>query len=164
MNAHLHNPLGLFGHLHHAPAFDDRSRQGLLEVDVLSRLASIDHLERVPVVGGRHDDRIDVGLLEKFSVVDEAGRLCSGRLDGMVEVVLPYVAHSGDLLVRKFLRCPQQVVAAVPYADKAPPDAVIRAQHALVAQGRQRGGAFLGKSSARGCRGQSIDIPILVAH
>ena len=116
------------------------------------------------MVGCRDNDCVNVGPLEKFPVVAESGRLCSRCLDGLGEVVLPYVADGANVLVGEFLRRPQQVVAPVPHADKAKPHAIISAQDALIAQRGQRRGAFLGKGSARGCVMRRVSMPIHAAH
>ena len=57
------------GVAHRAP-FADGQREGLLAVNVLSRLASFDHGDGVPVVGRAYFDGVDILATEDFVVID----------------------------------------------------------------------------------------------
>src|ERR1035438_10381511 len=86
----------------HVPALLDRERQGLLGIDVLAGLRGGDVDKRVPVVGGRVDDGVDVRPLEHPSEI----RVLRGRLAadgefprGLGRVARVDVADGDDLAV-----------------------------------------------------------------
>ena len=69
LHAVLHDPLVLAGGLHQLPALEDVVRAGLLDVDILARLARPDGRKRVPVVRRGNADRIDFVIVERAAQV-----------------------------------------------------------------------------------------------
>src|SRR5262249_60237577 len=67
LRADLHHALGLPGDFHHAPALVDVIAGRLLDVDVLAGLAGPDRRERMPVIGRRNGDRVDVLVGEQLT-------------------------------------------------------------------------------------------------
>jgi hypothetical protein len=59
----------LRGRLDHLAALEDRVRRGLLDVDVLARLAGPNGRQRMPMVWGRDNDRIDVLIVQQLAQV-----------------------------------------------------------------------------------------------
>ena len=64
LSAHLDDPLVLASRVDHLAPFPDRDRQRLFDIHVLARLAGLDRGHGMPVVGGRHDDGIDVTTIQ----------------------------------------------------------------------------------------------------
>ena len=122
--------------LHHAPALGHAQRERLLDVDVLAGLERVDRLQRVPVVGRRDDDRVDVAPVEKPPVVLELLRRAADLRGGEVEVRLPQVADRHDLGVSLCEEAVEHLVAAVAEADEAEANAVVRPEHTPRAEGR----------------------------
>ena len=71
--ADLHDPLVFAGRVDHGPALGDGRRQRLLDIDVLAGLASRDHLDRMPVVGGCDHHGVDVFTIENRPEILDAG-------------------------------------------------------------------------------------------
>jgi hypothetical protein len=86
LRADLRHALMMPRRVHHRPAFRDRQRQRLLDVNVLPRLAGVDHLKRVPMVGCVDDDRIDVLAIEQPAVVGVSFDAAARLFDREVEV------------------------------------------------------------------------------
>ena len=175
LRAHLHHTLVLAGRGDHPLPFDDVVAVGLLDVDVLSRLAGMDRRDRVPVVGGPQDDGVKILVVQEGPVVLRDPRLSSrGLLDpgrsGLQDLLVQVgdVGHRNVLLGGEGL---QQRVAAAAHADDGDVDPIGRLGRA---GGRGQGetgpqsGAVEEKSPAvqgghgrtsRGSSRSSIDTP-----
>ena len=71
MDAHLANPAVPAHRLNHRPAFGDTERKRLLDIHVLARLAGLNRLQRVPVVGRGDDHRVHLFHREQPPVILE---------------------------------------------------------------------------------------------
>ena len=142
MCANLDDPIVLAGRLDHRPAFDDRHRERLLDIDILARLAGGDHLDRVPVVGRCDHDGVDIlaiedrpEVLDPRDVALELGHLGDAlaqtgksRIEPIVvavEIRLINVAEGDDLGIRVGQKALQELAAAIAHADEAQPDLVV---------------------------------------
>ena len=81
VEAHAHDLLRRLLRVHHRAALGDRGGERLLAVDVLAGLDRVDRHDRVPVVGRRDVDRVDVRVLEEAAVVRV--ELARARLHGV---------------------------------------------------------------------------------
>jgi hypothetical protein len=138
LNSDLDDALGFVRRLDHRPPFGHDERQWLLNVHVLAGAAGVDHLQRVPVVGGGNDDGVHVLAIEELVVVVELIRVRADLLGGEVEVWLIEVADRDDLRVLVGEERVEHLVAAIAQADEADADAIVGAEHAAGAQGRHR--------------------------
>ena len=110
--------------LDHGAALGHGRRGGLLDVDVLARLAAEDRHQRVPVIGRGGEDRVDVLAIEHAAEVLVAlGGLARELLDHRDGVLVPRleaVADGGDLAVgvdRERLEVPRAHPAAADHAQ-----------------------------------------------
>jgi hypothetical protein len=126
--------------VHHAPPLDHAQRQRLFDVDVLARLAGVDGLQGVPVVGGADDHGVHVLALQQPAVVAELPRVGADLAGGEVEVGLVEVADGDHLGVALGEEGVEDLVAAVAQADEAQADAVIRPEDLARRQGGPEGG------------------------
>jgi hypothetical protein len=141
VQAHLDDPPGALLRLDHLPALDERDRERFLDVDVLARLEGQDRLHRVPVVGGRDADGVDVLAVEQPPEVPlprnrgrdghphpgDAAHRPVARVNGRgvaPQVGLVDVAEGGDLDVGLAGEGVEELVAPVADADEADADAV----------------------------------------
>ncbi len=128
LRAHLHHALVGGRRLQHPVAFAHHVRQRLLDVDVLARGARQDRHERVPVVGRRDHDGVDVGPVEQLAeVLVRRGRVPRGR-HGLREPRLAQLRDRGDLDVGLRLEVEQVPLADQAVADQPDPDAVVGAE------------------------------------
>ena len=150
--ADLHDAVVALRRRHHQVALFDGVGQRLLAVDVLARLARLDHLQAVPVVRGADDHRVEVGVLEQRTVVAVHLRRDRGHL---LHVAPAPFEHAGvDVAQRPALHLvhaqqrPQVREAHPVAADDADDDPVARrdALRPGADGGRQqRGGAGAGR-------------------
>ena len=150
VNANLHDaPVAPRG-LQHGATFRHAQRERLLDIDILARGASFDHLERVPVVGGADDHGIHILQFEQTAVVLELLRLAADLFRREVEVRLAKIANRDHLGVLVGEKGVQHLVAAVTQPDEAEADALIGSQHARLAKcgGGAGHGQRLGEISA----------------
>ncbi len=145
MQAGLANPPMALDRLDHRAPFGDAQRDRLLDIDILARLAGVDGLQGVPVVGCGDDDGVHVLEFEQLAVVLEPLGAGADLLRREVEVGLVDVADGDDLGVGLLEEAVEHLVAAVAQADEAEADAVIGAEDA---EGREgRGGADGGEGA-----------------
>ncbi len=71
LGAYLDDTLIALGRIHHGPSLNDGFARRFFYVHVLTGGTGIDHHQGMPMVWGSDDDRIDVLLIEKLSVVLE---------------------------------------------------------------------------------------------
>ena len=145
MRANLDDPFIFSRRIDHRPAFHDRHRERFLYINILSRLAGRDHLDRVPVVGRGDHDRVDVLSIEdRAKVVDprhiavELGHLGDSlaqtgkpRIQAIVstiEIRLVDVAQRDDLGIDVRQESFQELASAVSHADEAEPHLVAGCQ------------------------------------
>src|SRR5260221_5792 len=76
----LNDALRPLRRLHDGPALLDVVGEGLLDVGVLPGLACRDGEDAVPVIGRRHQDRVDVLLIENRTEILELARPFAGRV------------------------------------------------------------------------------------
>ena len=103
--ADLQELAGLTLRHHHAAGALERVRHLLLAVDVLAGLQAVDRVLRVPEVGRRDDDRVELLLLvEHLAVVLIAVRLLLEPLEGVDDAPLvvlgPDVADRAEAQAR----------------------------------------------------------------
>jgi hypothetical protein len=147
LQAHLYHPAEAPRRAGHGASFAHHERQRLLHVHVLARLAGVDHLQRVPVIGGVDRHRVEVLQLEQLPVVLELPGLSAHLLRGEIEVGLVQVAKRHDLGVGVLEEGVEDLVAAIAEADEAHADAIACAEHAASADGRADPGR--GRRSAK---------------
>ena len=153
LRAHLHDPVVPPGRLDHPPAFADREREGLLDVDILARVARHDRLDGMPVVGRGDDHRVDVLLVEDAAEIlvpldraaefrqprgDSVGQLLEMRMDLVelpVQIRLVDVAKGDDLGVLVSEERVEDLHAAVSDADAADAHPIVGPDHAARASG-----------------------------
>src|SRR5262249_15210489 len=107
--------------------------------DVLLRLAGVDGLQGVPVVGRTDNDGIEVLAIEELAVFAELLGFAADLLRGEVEVGLVDVADGGDLAVLVLQEGVEDLIAAVAQPDDPQPEAFIRAEHPAGAEGSGHG-------------------------
>ena len=126
LRADLHDAVVLARRVDHRAAFLDVVRDRLLDVDVLARLAGHDHRDRVPVIDGRDDHRVEVVALDDAPEVGlhrrGAARLLLGHLLRAPAVHVPHVAHGDDLHVVVLLEVVQVRTAHAADADRSDAD------------------------------------------
>src|SRR5262249_3535345 len=122
-------------------------RQRLLDVDVLARVAGVDHLQGVPVVGRRDDHGVDILALEQPAIVAKLLRLAAALLGGGVHVRLVGVADSGGLAILLLEEDVWHLIAAIAQANEAEAHAFAGAEHA-------RGGHSGGHAADGGAGGE----------
>ena len=136
----------LGGGLDHLAALVNGHGQGLLHVDVLARLAGLDRLDGVPVVGRGDDHGVDVLAVEHAAKVLVPGHLSGellphlrcplangvdhllahqGAVPGQVRLV--DIAQSHDVHVILGHEALEQLAPAIAHADEADPDLLIGA-------------------------------------
>ena len=99
---------------HHGPPLAHRDRSRLLDVDVLARLASVDGLHRVPVIGRSDHDGVDVLAQTNVAIVGVRSDPGPRDRDGVGEAAGLHVAHrrNVDTPLLAESRHPLQMTAA----------------------------------------------------
>ena len=64
----LHNPIRLLRRRHHRQPIRRRMRHRLLAIHILARAHRVHHHLLMPVVGNRHDDRVDILRVQQFLI------------------------------------------------------------------------------------------------
>ena len=132
LGAGLDDPVVLRGRVDDLAALPDVVGNGLLQVNVLARLAGPHGLQRVPVVRRRDGHRVDVVALQELPVVDDRQRIGRAGLDrpGLrgLEHVAVDVAESGDFDARHLHVVVDVVVAAAAQADDGDAEHLVRAR------------------------------------
>src|SRR5262249_41151642 len=117
----LDDLLVLSGGLDHAPAFGHVVTDRLLDIHILARLNGPDRGQCMPVVRGRHRDRVDVPVVEQLAdVLIVLGRSTVEFLDlplRRADRVLVDVADGRDANVFLLAEALDVVHAAAVYAD-----------------------------------------------
>ena len=126
----------------------DRVGRRLLDIDVLARRDRIDGLLRVPVVGRRDEDRIDVLAVEDAAMVADHVELegLPRRVHPLIELGLVDFRGGQELAVGMARERVEHAAATVPTADDRHPHAAICALYAeqrLCRRHRQRRGRGL---------------------
>ncbi len=154
LRPHLDDAIVLARDVHHHAALADRQRQGLLDVDVLARLAGHHRRQRVPVVRRADDDRVDVGSVEHAAEVPghQFGRLREVPRHQILDLRALRVI---DVTERHDLRAQAQRLAQVAGAhaaatDQPHADAAVGAAHLGLRLRRDRAG-----QRNRRCAGQA---------
>ena len=78
--AGLHDSFVLTSRRNHRAAFGDRQRQRLFAIDVFPCRTRFNGLQRVPVVGGCDQDRVNVFRFEQLAVIAKTDRHFPSRL------------------------------------------------------------------------------------
>ena len=126
-------------------AFPHRVGRRLLDVHVLAGLHRPDGGERVPVIGDRDDDRVDVLVVERAAeVLDESGLERRDLREHLLVVDARFgevrvdVAQRLDLDVLQLREASLERIALSANADAGRDDAIVRSENA-VADARRRG-------------------------
>ncbi len=157
----LHHPVGAPRGVHHGPPFPHHEGQRLLDVDVLARLAGVDCLQRVPVVGGADGHRVEILEVEELPVVLELSGLTARFLGGEVEVGLVQVAKGHDFEVGVLQEGIEHLVAPVAQSNEAHANAIVRAEHAAACDGGAdpgRRGRAAELPAGEGCHGRLLEL------
>ncbi len=137
--AALHNALVVAGGLHHRPALGYAERERLLDVYILPGPAGVNHLQGVPVVRSFDNDSVEVPHLKQLAVVSELPGVRPDLLRSEIEIWLVNVAYCGHVGVLVSEERAEDLVASVAQADETETDTLVRAMHAIGAQGCRRG-------------------------
>jgi hypothetical protein len=125
----------------HPFAFAVGMRQRFLDVDILARCARQNRHQRVPMVGRRDDDRVDVGTLQHPPEIGVSRRVVARRRHALVHSLVRHLRDADNLAVGLGLEVEQMALADQADADEADADAIVRADHAPAGcRGRHRGG------------------------
>ena len=129
LGADLDDAAVLAGRGDHLPAFPDVVGEGLLDVDVLARLAGPDGGQGVPVVGRGDGHGVDGLVVEQLAEVAVGCDLFAPVLEGLelvVQDLLVHVAQGGDPDARDRAEPGDELAAASAHAagslDPAEPD------------------------------------------
>jgi len=93
LGAGLYNSLILSGGLDHLSAFPDIMRDRFLDINILARLTGPDSYKRMPVIGRRGTDSVDLLIFQEFADI----RVALDVYALFLEVVHPLV---GMVLIR----------------------------------------------------------------
>ena len=152
------------GGLDHAPPFPDVVAAGLLDEDVLARLAGPDRAQGVPVVGRGDRYGVDAAVREQLLLMLIGRRLVAERLlhvgGSLGQDVQIDVAERGDPDVRHRAERVDVVQAAAPDADDRQVDAVVGTGGLSGGPGRRPAGSRRGQDSGgQGAGGESAARP-----
>ncbi len=142
----LHDAFVLPRRRQHCLAFADVDADRLLDVDIGAGLDCLDHRQRMPVVGRRDEDDVEVLLREHLAVVAVGARglfrrLARGDLGGGIGEHAGIDVTERDHLDGRDLQQPEQVAFAVPpRADQSDPLPRRGLREAVTRKGRQRQG------------------------
>lgn len=109
-----------------------------LAVDVLAGFDGFDHHTRMPVVGRRHDNGVDVFRGQQILVGGVRLEPSAHALEGPLDAALVRVGHGHDLGVRVLPDGGNEFVRARPGADHPDGDAVTRGRRTGYLRGSQR--------------------------
>jgi len=121
----------------HSPGLFDRLRQGFLAVDILARLGGLDDRNRVPVVGGRNHDGVDivpgdhlaevaVGIATLVRAAALAGVIIFDDLLAASQLELVDIAGCDDVRAGRVEEGLHQVLALLAGADETQGDSFTR--------------------------------------
>ena len=126
----LHDPVVLLGGVHQQPALAEDMTRGFLEIDVLARLHCSDCNWRMPVMRRRHDNGVDLLVVQDLAeVLDELRRVASILVDGLpgpFGICLVDVANRCDADIVPSERTLDVPVAHTPHADHGQHDFLVR--------------------------------------
>lgn len=130
LRAHLDDAVVAVSSVRHPAALAHEKRHGLFNIYVLARLASEDGNQRVPVVGGGNNDRLNVLIVQKAAEVAIAFRLRPAHGDALAHSRLITVGEGDNIHIRLIFEIVNVLVADESKADEADLHAVIRARGA----------------------------------
>ncbi len=148
MRANLYNAVVPPGRLDHRPAFHDRHRERLLDINVLAGFASRDRLDRMPVIRRGNHNGIHVfpvqhraEVFHACHVLGQFRHLCDTlaqprkpRVQPVVvtaQIRLVHVADDNDLRIRMRQESTQELAPAITHADEPQPNLIVRQEHPL---------------------------------
>ena len=166
LGAELHHAAVAARGLHCPAALDHCHRERLLAVDVLARLARVDGVERVPVVGRADDHSVNVLPVEELAVVVVCLRPLPRDAMGVPQPALVHVAHGDGRGVWHAHDVAQEPAAPAADADMAGGHAVARRLAALCPQrvGGQHVGGCQPEGDAPPRAGKECASAQLLAH
>jgi hypothetical protein len=128
LGANLDNAFILVLSLDDRLALGEVVRQGLLDVDILLRIAGVHGHGHVPVVGAADEDGIDILVVEDFLVIPSRDGLRVGDLLGLIQMGIVNVAHGSHADIGNLGQRAHQVLAAAARADAADVERLIGAE------------------------------------
>ncbi len=135
--AHLHDAFVAPRGRDHPFAFVDEKGHGLLDVDVLAGGAGEDGHERVPMIGGGNNDRLQVLVLVHLAKVAIAFGLGAEFFKALFEARLMGVAHGSHVHVLLVLEVGDVLASDETKADEPHLYTVVSSQNSLVRGGGQ---------------------------
>src|SRR5690348_4836466 len=100
-------------------------RRGLLHVNVLAGITSVNAHDGVPVFGRCNQDGLNVTVLQQPAVVTVGLRICSGETLPPPQTRVVDITYSHDLYVGVALEIPLVIRSHVAATDHPHPDSVV---------------------------------------